>query len=308
MNAALNIPAIEWTQGYVTANGLRLAYETAGSTGAPALLLVAGLGCQLTMWPDAFCLELLNKGYRVIRFDNRDIGLSEDSNRGVRFNIPMDFVKARLGLTIRSNYTLHDMADDAAGLIEALKLDKPHVVGISMGGMISQLIAAKYPGRVGRLSILMSSTNSPRLPGPTANVVHQMFLKAPRDKSAQAYCEHVARVFTAIGSPQYPTSQADLRSAAMASFERSRRPAGVLRQTNAIMASGSIEKWTAQVKAPTLVIHGQDDPLLRLACGQRVAQLIPAAKLEVIPGMGHDLPGPLLPRLAHLIHQHGVTQ
>ena len=293
-----------WTAGEVTTNGITLHYEYKGEPSAPAVLLVAGLGCQLTMWPEAFCGDLVSKGFRVIRFDNRDIGHSQKTGKGVRFNIPVDFVKAKFGLPIASNYTLHDMAEDAAGLIQALKLDKPHVVGISMGGMISQLLAAKYPQLLGKLSLLMTSTNHPSLPGPTWNVLNNMFLKAPRDKSVEAYCDHVVRVFKAIGSPDYPTPADELRATAKASFERSRRPAGVLRQTNAIMATGSIERWSKSIKVPTLVIHGKEDPLLRLACGKRVSKLIPGARLEVIPGMGHDLPAPLLGTLAGLIKSH----
>ena len=293
-----------WKSGSVQSNGLNFFYEEKGSITSQPILLIAGLGCQLTMWPEAFCDALVSEGYRVIRFDNRDIGLSDEVNKGIKSNIPLDFIKARFGLPIRSNYTLHDMAEDAAGVIKSLKLENTHVVGISMGGMIAQLLSAKHPALVSRLTVLMSSTNHPSLPGPSLNVLNNMFLKAPKDKTVQAYCDHVVRVFKAIGSPSYPTDEHTLRQNAHNSFVRSRRPAGVLRQTSAIMASGSIEKWTKTISAPTLVVHGAQDPLLKPACGKRVAKLVPHAKLELIDGMGHDLPTPLLPTLVRFIATH----
>lgn len=293
-----------WQTGTVNANGIHLFYESAGPVSAPAVVLVAGLGCQVTMWPEVFCLHLLECGFRVIRFDNRDIGLSSEVNRHVKVSMPVAFLKAKLGLPIASNYTLMDMADDLIGLLDALQLPSAHVVGISMGGMISQIAAAKHPQRIASLSLIMTSTNHPSLPGPDAKVLHKMFLKRPRDASVDAFCDHIEGVFSAIGSPDYPTPRQELRAAAQHSYHRSRRPAGVMRQTNAVVATGSIEEFTRRISTPSLVIHGAKDPLLKPACGKRVAKLIPGAHLELIEGMGHDLPDALCPKLARLIALH----
>ncbi len=293
-----------WHSATVSANGINIFYESIGSDDAPAIVLVAGLGCQLTMWPDAFCRELVDCGFRVIRFDNRDIGLSSEVNRHVRVSMPLAFMRAKIGLHIPSNYTMHEMADDLIGLMDALHLQRAHVAGISMGGMISQLAAAKHPQRFASLSLIMTSTNHPSLPNPDFSVLHKMFLRKPRDKSLDAFCDHIEGVFSAIGSPDYPTPAHELRAAATASWNRSRRPAGVLRQTNAVVATGSIEKWTRSIRTPALVIHGAADPLLKPACGKRVAKLIEGATLDIIPGMGHDLPAALCKPLARKIAMH----
>jgi pimeloyl-ACP methyl ester carboxylesterase len=294
----------QWQSASINANGLTLFYESLGNLDAPAIILVAGLGCQLTMWPEQFCELMVKQGFRVIRFDNRDIGLSSEVNRHVKVSVPMAFLKSKLGQPIPSNYTLHDMADDLLGLMNALRIEAAHLVGVSMGGMISQIAAATHPKRFKSLSLIMTTTNSPKLPGPTWKVMNNMFLKKPRDASVEAFCEHVSRVFQVIGSPAYPTPEEELMTKAKNSFLRSKRSAGVMRQTNAVMATGCLESATRSIKTPTLVIHGLADPLLRPACGKRVAQLIQGAKLELIHGMGHDLPAQLMPKLSELIGGH----
>lgn len=296
---------IEWQAGQVrSTTGLNMAYEQAGPEQAPTIVLIAGLGCQLTMFADHFCRPLLQAGYRLLRFDNRDMGLTDEHPTPFKVNIPATFVRAKLGLSSPSPYTLETMADDALGLIKALQLQRPHLLGVSMGGMIGQIMAAKAPEQIGKLVTLMSSTNHPDLPGPTANVMLNMFLRKPKSKHVDHIVEHVERVFTAIGSPGYPLDVPDIHRRTRAAYARSFRPAGALRQTQCVVASGSIEHFTKSILVPTCVIHGMDDPLLKRACGERIAKLVPDAKLHLIKGLGHDLPQPLSERFGEIIHSH----
>lgn len=297
---------IAWQKGFAksTTTGLNMAWESAGPEQAETILMVAGLGCQLTMWSDEFCAPLLERGYRLVRFDNRDIGLTDQHPTSIKVNVPATFLRNKLGLKTPTNYTLDVMADDAIGLLDALQLKRPHLLGISMGGMISQIMAAKAPEHVGKLITLMSSTNNPKLPMPAPKVINNMFLKKPKSQNIDDVVEHVERVFTTIGSPGYPPDLTKLREKARKSYNRAYKPAGVLRQTHCVVATGSIEEYTRKVQAPTCVIHGLDDPLLKKACSERIAKLIPNARLHLIKGLGHDLPEQLAPTFAEIIHSH----
>lgn len=297
---------IAWRQGFAqsTTTGLNMAWEIAGPDDAETILMVAGLGCQLTMWNDDFCAPLLERGYRLVRFDNRDIGLSDQHPTHMKVNVPATFIRNKFGLQTPTNYRLDTMGNDAIGLIDALELNRPHLLGISMGGMISQIVAAKAPEKIGKLVTLMSSTNNPKLPMPTPNVLHNMFLKKPKSQKIDDVVEHVERVFTAIGSPGYPPDPIKLRERARLSYHRAYKPAGVLRQTHCVVATGSIEEYTRAIKVPTCVIHGLDDPLLKKACSERIAKLVPNSRLHLIKGLGHDLPEPLAPTFAEIIHSH----
>lgn len=299
-------PPITWRQGFAqsTTTGLNMAWEMAGPEDAETILMVAGLGCQLTMWNDDFCAPLLERGYRLVRFDNRDIGLSDQHPTHMKVNVPATFLRNKLGLKTPTNYKLDTMGNDAIGLIDALGLKRPHLLGISMGGMISQIVAAKAPEKVGKLVTLMSSTNHPKLPMPTPNVLHNMFLKKPKSQNIDDVVEHVERVFTAIGSPGFPPDPIKLRERARLSYNRAYKPAGVLRQTHCVVATGSIEDYTKAIKVPTCVIHGMDDPLLKKACSERIVKLVPNSRLHLIKGLGHDLPEPLAPTFAEIIHSH----
>ncbi len=298
--------SITWQQGFTRSNttGLNLAWEQAGPKDGETILMVAGLGCQLTMWSDEFCAPLLDKGYRLVRFDNRDIGLSDQHPTNMRVNVPATFIRNKFGLKTPTNYKLDTMAEDAIGLIDAMGLKRPHLLGVSMGGMISQIVAAKTPEKIGKLVTLMSSTNNPKLPMPSANVMHNMFLKKPKSSQIDDVVAHVERVFTAIGSPGYPADPARLRERARKSYMRAYKPAGVLRQTHCVVATGSIEDYTREIKVPTCVVHGLDDPLLRKACSERIAKLVPNSRLHLIKGLGHDLPEALAPTFADIIHGH----
>ncbi|HEX4917560.1 MAG TPA: alpha/beta hydrolase [Limnobacter sp.] len=297
---------IDWQAGHIrsTTTGLNMAWEAAGPEDGETILLVAGLGCQLTMWNDEFCKPLLAQGYRLVRFDNRDIGLTDQHPSNMRVNVPATFIRNKLGLSTPTNYKLDTMANDAIGLVEALGLKRPHLVGISMGGMISQIVAAQAPQKIGKLVTLMSSTNNPKLPMPSPNVIHNMFLKKPKSQHIDHVVEHVERVFTAIGSPGYPTDPVKLRERARKAYQRAYKPTGVLRQTHCVVATGSIEDYTRSIRVPTCVVHGMDDPLLKKACSERIAKLVPNARLHLIKGLGHDLPEPLAPTFGEIIHNH----
>lgn len=292
---------ITWQRGDVDANGMRLHFEQTGPDNGDPILLVMGLGCQLIQWPEALCADLVARGFRVIRFDNRDIGLSGDANAGVRFNIRADFLRARLGLRAGpSNYLLHDMARDVIGLMDALGIARAHLAGVSMGGMIAQLVAATFAPRVLSLVSIMSGTNNPWTRHTRLDLLLRM-VSAPPDQQRETMVARFAETFRLIGSPAYPTPHDELSQFGARAFDRAFRPGGVMRQTHAIVATGCFEDRLNQVTAPTLVLHGSADALLRPACGARSARLIRGARLELIAGMGHDCPVALMPRWAELI-------
>lgn len=290
-----------WSAGSACVNGLQFHWEETGPAHGEPLLLVMGLGGQLIHWPDALCADLAGRGFRVIRFDNRDAGLSSDADGGVPINIPRDWLRARFGRRYPSNYTLHDMAADTLGLLDTLGIEQAHLVGASMGGMIAQITAARYPRRVKSLTSIMSSTNHPRLPAARLDVLLRMAGIGPRPNTRDAVIRRSTAMLRRVGSPGFPTPIEYRAQLAGRAFDRAFRPKGQLRQTHAILATGSFEDWLPQVSAPTQIVHGLADPLLRPDCGRRSAQLIRHAKLELIPGMGHDFAPALMPRWADLI-------
>lgn len=290
-----------WSAGSACVNGLQLHWEECGPANGEPLLLVMGLGGQLIHWPDALCADLAARGFRVIRFDNRDAGLSSDADLGVTFSLPRDWLRSRFGLRYPSNYTLHDMAGDAVGVLDALGIEHAHFVGASMGGMISQIAAARYPRRVRSLTSIMSSTNHPRLPAARFDVLLRMSGLGPQPRTREAVIRRSTTMLRKVGSPGFPTPLEYRAQLAGRAFDRAFRPRAVARQTHAVLATGSFEDWLPSIAAPTQVIHGLADPLLRPACGQRSAQMIRSARLELIPGMGHDLAPSLMPRWSELI-------
>lgn len=292
---------LDWQRGEAIANGIKIHYEIAGPEHGEPLLLVMGLSAQLVHWPEEFCAQLVDKGFRVVRFDNRDIGLSGSGNARVRFNIQKDMLRAKFGAKLQANYTLHDLAKDTVGLMDALGIPKAHICGASMGGMISQIVAGRYPGRVLSLTSIMSSTNSPKLPLPKFSVLLQLAPPFGVKHDRAAVIARTVKLFGMIGSPGYPTPLAERERIAALAFDRAYRPSGIARQTHGILATGSFEELLPHVVAPTQVIHGLDDPLVRVEGGKRTAQLIKGAKLELIKGMGHDFPTGLAPRWVELI-------
>lgn len=288
---------------YLTSNGIRIAYETSGDPQDQPLLLIMGLGMQLTGWPDDMVDQLVALGFYVVRFDNRDSGLSDKFEHKGRPNVPLTFIKHLVRWPIKGSYLLDDMAADAAGVLQALGIKQAHVVGASMGGMIAQIMAATYPQQVLSLTSIMSSSGRRGLPGPTAAARAALF-KRPRGKDQESLVAHGAFVFRVIGSPAYPASERQLRARIAASIARNVCPGGVARQMLAIAASGDRCQLLASITVPTLVIHGAADPLVPLAAGVDTAQLVPGARLEVIQGMGHDLPTQLTERITALIDTH----
>jgi len=283
---------------------LHIEYESFGDPSHPAIVLIMGLGMQLMAWPDSFCQALVARGYRVIRFDNRDCGLSGRAPGKKRANLMLAMAASALGLPVRAPYTLDDMAGDTVGLMDKLGIARAHIVGASMGGMIAQVLAAKFPLRVLSLTSIMSTSGNRKVSKPTKPARKVLLARPANPKDPESVIEHLVEMFGVIGSPGYPSTREELRSRIGKSVRRAYDPAGVARQLLAIIASGDRRKLLRTIAAPTLVIHGADDPLVPLAAGRDTAQHIPGAKLEVIEGMGHDFPEALMPRLAQAIADH----
>ncbi len=290
-----------WSAGSACVNGLQLHWEEAGPAQGEPLMLVMGLGGQLIHWPESLCADLVQRGFRVIRFDNRDAGLSSDADTGVDINIARDWLRSRFGLRYASNYSLHDMAADTFGVLDVLGIERAHFVGVSMGGMISQIAAARHPRRVRSLTSIMSSTNHPKLPSARLDVLFSMSGLGPRPTTRDAVIRRSVKMLRRVGSPAFPTPIAYRAQLAGRAYDRAFRPVATMRQTHAILATGSFEPLLPDISAPTQIVHGLADPLLRPACGRRSAQLIRGARLELIPGMGHDLAPSLMPRWSELI-------
>jgi proline iminopeptidase len=294
----------------LNANGIRIAFDTAGDPKSVPLLLVAGLGLQLTAWPDEFVEGLVELGFYVIRFDNRDSGLSTKFEHAGTPSLTLAWLKSALRLPLHPPYRLDDMADDAIGVLSALGVARAHVVGMSLGAMVGQLMAAKYPSRVLSLTSIMSSSGRRGLPGPTP-AARRALLRRPRGwhgaGDIDAAVDYNVQLLQAIGSPAYPTPEKQLRRRVARALRRNCCPGGVVRQMLAVTACGDRSPQLQTIVAPTLVIHGAADPLVPPACGADTAQAIPGARLEIIEGMGHDLPAQLLERLLALIdaHAHG---
>jgi pimeloyl-ACP methyl ester carboxylesterase len=267
----------------------------------PVVLLVMGLGMQLIAWPPGLVRALMNAGYRVIRFDNRDSGLSDKFDHLGMPNLLWQGLKYKLGLSITPPYSLHDMARDTLGVLDALQIDKAHIVGVSMGAMVAQRVALMSPQRTLSLASIMSSSGARGLPSATPAVTRQL-LSRPQGKGQQAAIEHSVKLFKAIGSPGYPPDEAFLRERVTLSTERSFNPPGIARQMVAIAADSTRAAELSNISAPTLVLHGKADPLIPFACGQDTARRIPGAKLVGIDGMGHDLPPGVVEHiLTHLL-------
>ncbi|MGI4720561.1 MAG: alpha/beta fold hydrolase [Janthinobacterium lividum] len=288
----------------LNANGIRIAFDTAGDPKSVPLLLVHGLGMQLTAWPEEFVDGLVELGFYVIRFDNRDCGLSTKFEQAGVPNLTLAWLKSRLGWPLRAPYRLEDMAEDAIGVLSALGVARAHVVGVSMGGMIAQILAARYPQRILSLTSIMSSSCRRGLPGPDKRVRKLLMRRAADPANVESIIDQGVEVMRAIGSPAYPTPERLLRKRVARSVRRSYCPSGMARQMMAIAASGDRCAQLATITAPALVIHGAADPLVPPACGEDTAGRIPNARLEVIEGMGHDLPPQLAERLLALIDAH----
>lgn len=288
---------------FIRANGIELAYDEFGDSRDPVILLIMGLGTQMIAWPREFCASLAGCGFRVIRFDNRDVGLSQKMEGARAPHIVRMAALARLNVPFRVPYRLQDMAQDAIGLLDALDIRAAHIVGASMGGMIAQLIAGYSPFRVLTLTSIMSTSGRKQLPGATRKVALHM-LRRPAGGDARALEDYAMRTWRLIGSPAYPLSDDELREKVSRSYRRSYYPAGHMRHMAAILASGDREDALRRIMAPTLVIHGKADALVPAAGGIDTARLVRGARLELVDGMGHDLPPPLLPFFVEQISAH----
>ena len=277
------------------ANGIELCYETFGSPTDPAIVLIMGLGGQMILWPDAFCEQIAARGFHVIRFDNRDIGRSSKIDVPVAINFPELLQKQAKGETIDAPYTLRTMADDVAGLLDALGIDSAHIVGASMGGMIAQEMAVHHPRRVKSLTSIMSTTGNPALPGPAPEAA--ALLMAPPPKTREDFIVQFGKTWTVLRAGTFPADEEEDAKVAARVFARGLNPMGVARQLLAIFASGNRRAGLASITAPTLVIHGDVDPLVRPAGGADTAAAIPGAKHVVVPRMGHAFPIELWPQV-----------
>jgi pimeloyl-ACP methyl ester carboxylesterase len=276
------------------ANGIEIEYETAGASSDPALLLVMGLGAQLTIWPDAFFEGLAKQGFFVIRYDNRDTGLSSDFGSWGVPNIGEALGKAMRGEKIGTPYLLKDMAADAVGLIDALGLDKAHMVGASMGGMIVQTAAALWPERTRSMVSIMSTSGRPGLPLGKPEAL-AMLTAQPVGPSREQRVNYGMKLRQTIAGAGYPPAEAELRTFVEKNVDRRWYPEGGARQYLSIIASGDRVEMLKKIKVPTLVLHGEDDPLLPVECGRDVARLVPAAQIQTYPGWGHDFPKGMIP-------------
>jgi pimeloyl-ACP methyl ester carboxylesterase len=282
------------------ANGIEIAYDTFGDPQDPTLLLIMGLGCQLILWPEDFCEMLVERGFHVVRFDNRDVGLSSKIEGGPQPN-PM---AAMMGDNSTASYTLDDMAADTVGLLDHLGVAAAHIVGVSMGGMIVQQVAITYPERVLSLVSIMSTTGDRSVGQPRAEAIPALMAPAPSDREGSI--EFAVQMFKLIGSPGYPMDENELRDLVTASYDRSNYPVGFMRQLVGILASGDRTEGLRSVNVPTLVIHGADDPLIVSTGGRATADAVPGAKLMEIPGMGHDFPRQLWPQFVDAIAENAA--
>ena len=287
------------------ANGIDICYEIFGDPNAEPMLLIMGLGAQMIHWDDDFCRQLAARGFRVIRFDNRDIGKSSKLSGGKRLT-PLELLKMRfLKIPVAAPYKIRDMAEDVVGLMDALHVKSAHLVGASMGGMIAQEVAISFPQRVRSLTSIMSTTGDPKVPPPTREA--SALLMAPPPATKEEYFERFAQTWKVLRVGSFPEDEALDRSRAERTYERGLNPAGVGRQLRAILASGSRKERLASVKAATLVIHGTVDPLVRPEGGKFTAAAIPGAKLLMIEGMGHALPIPMWPQIIDAIGKHAAS-
>ena len=285
-------------------NDITIEYESFGEPSNPTILLIMGLGMQLIAWPEKFCLELASRGYRVIRYDNRDTGFSTKFDSEKTPSVVSLMLRHLLRLPIRVPYTLRNMADDAVSVIDALSINEAHIVGASMGGMIAQNVAASHPRRVGSLTSIMSTSGHRSLPRADPRVSRHLFRSRPAGNDREAVIAHNMRTIELIGSPAYPVDEEARREMASISFDRCFFPSGFTRHLAAIIQDGDRRRRLRTIATPTLVIHGREDPLVPLAGGIDTAKHIPGAQLEIIDGMGHNFPVELWPQIIDKIADH----
>ena len=291
---------------HITANGIELFYEEQGDRANETILLVMGLGAQMTLWPDEFVEALVDKGYHVVRYDNRDIGLSHKFEGAKAPGIKMQILRKAIRWPAKVPYSLKDMADDGMALLDALGIEKAHVAGASMGGMIAQLMAVHHPDKLLSLTSIMSTTGNPRLPRPDKVALDALTAPIP-SMEEEALIEHGLHIARSIGSSGFPFDVERQRERILANLRRSVYPAGIQRQLAAIVDDGDRRARLAQLDVPALVLHGEADPLVKPAAAQDTAAAIPGAKIKTFPGWGHDIPAEMIAPLTDEIVAHVST-
>jgi pimeloyl-ACP methyl ester carboxylesterase len=279
----------------VRANGLTLCYDAFGEEEQPPVVLIMGMGAQMIGWDDEFCRQLAAQGLFVVRFDNRDAGRSTRFDHAGTPDVMAAMTRAWLGIPVQAPYLLQDMALDVVGLLDALDIRRAHLVGASMGGTIAQTVALRHPERMLSLTSIMSTTGDRDLPHPKPWALSA--LMKPTPAALDDYVEHYVRTWRMLRGDRFPEEDERDRARAVRNYARGLNPAGGARQLAAILASGSRRQALRRVSSPTLVIHGDADPLVPLAAGRDTAASIPGAELLVLPGMGHALPKQLWPRI-----------
>jgi pimeloyl-ACP methyl ester carboxylesterase len=288
----------------IRANNIDIYYEENGPADGPVILLVMGLGAQMIAWPDEFIHGLVSKGYRIIHYDNRDVGMSQRMEGAKAPNLVWTMFKARIGLPVRVPYTLGDMAADGIGLLDALGIDKAHVVGASMGGMIVQLMAANHPERTLSMTSIMSSSGKAGLPGARADIQRQFMVKRAPDASREEAVAFGAELVSSFSFPDPARPENAHAEMTAKAFDRGYYPIGTRRQLLAIIADGSRVERLKKIAVPTLVVHGGADPLVPKEGSEDIARHIPGARLEIIDEMAHDLPPSQVGRMVDLIAGH----
>ena len=284
----------------VNANGTQIAYELHGEKSNPIIMLIHGLGMPMTAWSITVVESLVQKGFCVLRIDNRDQGHSQKFDHLNMPNMVWQFMKLKMGLPVSSAYSLLDMMKDAKGVLDALDIQSVHVVGASMGGMIAQLLALESPERIKSLTSVMSNTGNPKLKGPT-HAVSTHLMTSPAMHSPEAKMAYHVKLWQLIGSPAYPKDKPGLELYVQSLMDRGMSANGTARQMLAILAASNRQARLAELTMPCQVIHGTDDPLVRVEGGIETADAIPGASLHLIKGMGHDLPAELQPQICNLI-------
>ena len=287
---------------FAQANGIQLCYQTFGDPANPPLVLIMGLAAQMILWDDEFCAQLAERGYWVIRFDNRDIGLSTRFPSARTPTFAEMLFRHATGLQFGVPYTLRDMAADTIGLLDALGIRTAHVVGASMGGAIAQELAIAYPQRLRSITSIMSSTGDPKLPRPQPRALARLGKKVPLDRDG--YLREYVATWSVLSGDHFPFDAERTMRQGAAGYERGINPPGVARQLTAIIASGNRKKALYGVRVPTLVIHGSADPLVPVAAAPDLAGTIPGARLVIIEGMGHSFPREVWPRIIDAIDRH----
>ncbi len=289
---------MEVRTGKARSGDLHLYYEDMGDPNDPAVLLIMGLGAQMLLWRTAFCEKLVAGGLRVIRYDNRDVGLSDRTQRRSSGQPLMTrLARSWLGLPSNASYKLEDMADDAAAVLDHLGIERAHIVGASMGGMIAQIFAARFPQRTRTLGVIFSSNNAAFLPPPGPRQLLALLKGPAPDSPREVIIDNAVRVGKIIGSPRYQATEEQARAEAAEAYDRSYYPQGVARHFGAVLGSGSLVRYDRKITAPTVVIHGKADKLMRPSGGRAVARAIKGARLVLVDGMGHDLPEQLWDRV-----------